>query len=185
MIPKGHQSLTERGFTLIELLVVVFLIGLISGFAVLSISVRDEGEEIEETLRRLQHRLVLASEEAVIQGRPIGVRFDQGRYQFLQAGRGEWSEITGIKALEANDLLHEWRFELRLGSRAIPLYSPETESVNEPGEGENRLMPQIVFYSSGETDPFELVVVDVLNVARYRIWYGVDGVISLEPMENG
>jgi len=177
MMPNCRPFRQLQGFTLIELLVVVFLIGLISGFAVLSVSSRGEGREITEELKQLQYRLNLAIEESVIQGRPLGVKFEEGEYEFLITHLAKWSEVSDNRALRQHSLLYGWRFELRLGSKKIPLQVPEIEG--EPADP----VPQIVFYSSGEVDPFELVVIDSENSPKYRIWYGEDGVITLEPIE--
>lgn len=165
------------GFTLIELLVVVFLIGLISGFAVLSVSSRGDSREIEEQIRVLQYQLIMASEESVIQGRPVGVQFEQGKYAFLIAGKSKWLELDDGKVFKPRELLRDWKFELLLGSETITLKNPEV--VDSP---EAELTPQIIFYSSGEIDPFELMIMDENHTPKYRIRYGDNGVIALESM---
>ena len=176
---KNRQRRWSAGFTLIELLVVVFLIGLISGFALLSISSLGDDREIEWQLKRLQYQLKLASEDAVIQGRPIGVQFDEGRYLFLIAGRSQWLELENNKALRVQDLLQDWKFELRLSGKKIPL----VKTVD--GDSQAKLTPQIIFFSSGEVEPFELLIVDLDNTLKFRISYGEDGVIALMSMGEG
>ncbi len=178
MSPSNRQVWRSSGFTLIELLVVVFLIGLISGFALLSINSLGDDREIEDQLNRLQYQLKLAGEESVLQGRPIGVQFDEGRYQFLIAGKTQWLDLKDNKALRAQNLLHDWKFELRFSGKEIPL-----ERVS--GDSQTKVFPQIVFFSSGEVEPFELLIVDLDNSPRFRIWYGDDGIINLMPLDEG
>jgi general secretion pathway protein H len=174
MIRMRCHGWWSHGFTLIELLVVVFLIGLISGFAVLSISSKGDNREIEEQLQLLQYQLTMAGEESVVQGRPLGVRFEQGRYSFLVAGKGKWLELNDGKIFQPKELLLDWRFELQIAGESLSL-------MDEGGSEEDaESPPQIIFYSSGEIDPFELLVVDKSNVPKYRIRYGDDGVLALE-----
>jgi general secretion pathway protein H len=166
------------GFTLVELLVVVFLIGLISGFAVLSISSKGDDREIEDQLRLLQYQLTMASEESVMKGTPVGVQFDQGKYSFLIAGKFTWLELDDGKVFKAHELLRNWSFELEAGGEQVTLAENTEDSAGE------ELVPQIIFYSSGEIDPFELNIVDEDNTPRYRVRYGDDGVIVLESVDE-
>jgi general secretion pathway protein H len=184
LIRRQMRTRRSDGFTLIELLVVVFLIGLISGFAVLSINALGNDRDIDEQIRRLQYQLRMASEESVVQGRPIGVQFEQGKYLFLIAGKSEWLEITNNKALRSQQLLRGWKFELQLGGQDFSLTKTETETETETEDSKTKPLPQIIFFSSGEIYPFELLVVDLDNTPRYRIWYGEDGVIAMELIEK-
>ncbi len=168
------------GFTLIELLVVVFIIGLISGFAVLSINVRSDDREILEQLQQLRFQLALAGEESVVRGRPIAVMLDERRYQFIQAGQSRWVELDDTEALKPHNLPVGWKFDLRLGSREITLTTEESENEDPT----NNLVPHIVFFSSGEIDPFEILVVDPDATPKYRIWYGEEGDIMLESKDE-
>ncbi len=176
---KIRQRRRLSGFTLIELLVVVFLIGLISGFAVLSVNSRGNNRDIEEQIKRLQIQLGLAGEESVVQVRPIGVQFTQGQYLFLIAGKYKWLQLENNKALQTQELQPGWKFELRLGNKNVPLAQRLVDS------SQIELLPQIIFLPSGEITPFELLIVDSGNTPKYRIWYGEDGVIAMEVLEAG
>jgi general secretion pathway protein H len=167
------------GFTLIELLVVTFLIGLISGFAVLSVSSIGDNREIEDNIRLLQYQLSIAGEESVVKGRPIGVRFEQEKHSFYIAGKDEWIELEDDKVLKPGELQHNWKYELLIGGEHLPL----AESSEDSSENE-QISPQIIFYSSGEVDHFELQIVDENNSLKYRIVYGEKGVISLESVDE-
>jgi general secretion pathway protein H len=169
------------GFTLIELLVVVFIVGLISGFAVLSINLSSNDREIFEELQYLRYQLTLAGEESIVRGLPVGVMFDERRYRFLLAGQSQWVELDDTEALKPHELPASWKIELRLGSSKVILDSEVVE--NEQIEASN--IPHIVFFSSGEISPFEILVVDLNGTPKYRLWYGEEGVIKLEQVDEG
>ncbi len=178
MSQVNRQTEISGGFTLIELLVVVFLIGLISGFAVLSVSSKGDDRDIEEQMRLLRYQLMMAGEESVVQGLPVGVWFEQGKYSFLIAGKSKWLELDDGRVFQSKSLLRDWKFELQSGSEKVQLVKPDED--NE----ENELIPQIIFYSNGEIDPFELMIVDENNAPRYRIWYGDNGEIALDTIND-
>lgn len=167
------------GFTLIELLVVVFLIGLISGFAVLSVNTIGDDRQIEDQLRLLQYQLAMAGEVSVVQGSPVGVQFNKGQYFFLIAGKSKWLALDDGKVFQPRKLLQSWEFELRIRGESFPLFEVEDD------DSETELSPQVVFYSSGEVDPFEILIVDENHAHKFKIVYGDDGAIELESMNEG
>ncbi len=145
-LQRCSREWLASGFTLIELLVVVFLIGLVSGFAVLSIHSRGDNREIFEELQRFRHRLTLAGSEAVIQGRPIGVQLDEKRYQFLLAGQTEWQELNDIEALQPQELPPEWKIEPLLGSREVSFQKVDVKSNGQQDDKiEAKLIPHIIY----------------------------------------
>ena len=172
----NHHKRWYRGFTLIELLVVVFLIGLISGFVVLSVSTVRDDREIEDQIRLLQYQLAMASEESIVQGRPLGVQLEQGRYSFLIAGKSKWKELNDGKIFRSMKLQQGWKFELLIGSENMPF------AKGEDGSSKTKSVPQIIFYSSGEIDPFEILIVDESHTPKFRIKYGDKGEITLESV---
>lgn len=174
LLPRARTG----GFTLIELLVVVFLIGLISGFAVLSVSSKGDDREIEDQLSLLKYQLVMASEESVVQGRPVGVVFGTNSYSFLIAGKSDWLELGSNKIFKSTELLSNWEFELLAGGEELVLSEAGQDSTG------TEITPQIIFYTSGEIDPFEIKIVDKNKTPRYRISYGQDGTIALEFIDE-
>ncbi len=67
----------QNGFTLIELLIVVFLIGVISSVAVLSIGNMDGGRRLEVEAQRVGHLFSLAMQERSFRVARLGVILDR------------------------------------------------------------------------------------------------------------
>lgn len=94
VVIETRKNLT-RGFTLLELLLVTFIIALVSGIAVLSISdqresgLNNEGEKLLATMRWLADR-------AVLQQQPSGLNIVQQGYQLLiwNQGTRRWEILS-------------------------------------------------------------------------------------------
>ena len=140
-------SVRVRGFTLIELLVVLVVLALLVSLVGLNIGGGGERRELAERTRSLFLRMQVALDEAVISGREIGLRFDNGRYRFLVFERDSqsWAAPRGRR-------LSGGRFPQWVGKRVT------TEGSEGTGldDGESEQLPDIVFFSSGEITPFEL-----------------------------
>jgi general secretion pathway protein H len=148
------------GFTLLELMVVMVLIGIIFSFAVLSMRGDDVAEQMEREARRLQTLLVLASDEAIVRGEELGVRFGDDGYEFLVLALEGWQRPDdGL--LKAYTLPAD--IELRLSLEGDEALDTGTE---EPGEDPP---PQVVILSSGEMTPFTVSFRSPLSNQGYRL----------------
>ncbi|MGE0080920.1 MAG: type II secretion system minor pseudopilin GspH [Thiohalomonadaceae bacterium] len=146
----------RAGFTLIELLVVLVLIGIVTSIAVLSVGSSGEGE-VELEARRLGALMALASEEAVLRSREMGIAFTAEGYQFLALGDDNaWvalnDEVFRPRTLPAG-------FSLRLSVDGLPV------DIAKPKE---KPEPQVFLLSDGERTAFE-VDLGVIDGVRYRI----------------
>src|SRR5580658_1401436 len=72
-----------RGFTLIEILVVVAIIAIISVGVLLSVNLTGRDRDLETESNRLYTLFNYAREQAELQTREYGVRFDDDGYEFL------------------------------------------------------------------------------------------------------
>lgn len=139
----------QKGFTLLELLVVLVIIGIVVTFATLAIGNSIE-QQISDEARRFIALTETASNEAMLQGRELGLRFDEEGYQFmflalLDDGSRQWQELQ-------HDLLLRARgFPPEISARLILEDRPQTVDGQNH---ENR--PQILLLSSGERTPFRL-----------------------------
>ena len=163
----------QNGFSLLELLVVVFIIGLISGLAILSVNSSDDSRLAERETQRMRQLFTLAAQEAVLQGRPLGVELGETGYRFLIAGRTKWELFADDDLLRPRNLPQGWRVELTASS-ATGGNSGHPDSDTDP-------VPQIVFFSTGEISPFEVLVQHEQNKSRYRLQVLADGRVSVMP----
>lgn len=144
-------SLTGRsngGFSLLELLVVVFIIGLLSGVAVLTLPGKDGAALLNEQRYSLMSGLRAARAEAVFSGRSLGLlwRGRSGEFQVLtQEG---WQPIdTGVLAKP---------LQLVDGVRAEILVAGEPLKGASTGDDNAEIqVPQILFVGDGQVSPFE------------------------------
>lgn len=189
----------NRGFSLLELLVVVVIIGILATMFTLSVGITSGDRELEREADRLQALLQLASEDAVLRGRELGLRFYPDAYEFsvLDPVENRW-------AVESQDpLLRERKFEpdvellVTIEGREIDLDAAleereerlaaadkaaaeadddEQQEAQEDEEEEAGYRPQIFLFSSGDLSPPFTV--------ELRRRFG-DLRLTLEVAENG
>lgn len=142
------------GFTLLEVLVVVVIIGILTSMAVVSINVLGGDHEMDEEARRLQAVLTQVREDAMLEGRDVGLRLDVRGYDFLHYdGRYErWDLVTDDPLLRERTLPEGLNVALFLESRQVQLVSRSTPTENAP------VVPQVVVQASGDLVPFEVVL---------------------------
>ncbi len=143
----------STGFSLVEILVVIVVIGVLISIFTLSGSGFTE-EPGAEDMRRLQMLVDLASEEASIQSREIGLTFYQNGYEFsrretLTDEEGlryhEWMPLQDDRMFRQRELGDDLVFELDLDGQEITLlYERNSEADYEP---------QIFLMSSGDIEP--------------------------------
>ncbi|MDX1551593.1 MAG: type II secretion system minor pseudopilin GspH [Marinobacter sp.] len=136
----------QSGFTLIEILVVLVVVGLLASLAVMTMGGSSRDREMENEVRELYLLMQTASEQAVLNNTELGLILDDEGYRFVawEDRSGEWKEPG------------EPMFRLR----GFPEWITVTEYIENDtprlaSEGD-RLRPDVVFFSSGETTPFEL-----------------------------
>jgi general secretion pathway protein H len=167
----------HAGFTLIEVMVVVLIIGITVSLAVLTIG--GGGEDPAETeARRLSALLDIVREEAILQGRSFGLRFEPDGYQFFILGGEEWQPVEGDQLLRERTLPDSLRLELVTEGEQVDFFpSRDEDEEDDDKDGENQDMPQVFFLSSGEVSPFTLLI-RPFEGSPYRL--DVDEVGALE-----
>lgn len=162
----GLRRAVASGFSLLELLVVVVIIGILASMFTLSIGLTRGDRAVEQEIDRMQALLEVASEDAVLQGRELGIRFDREGYEFLgqDPDLGNWNLLYGDAVLRRRELDPDLRLALEIEGRDIELAAAEERAPPEPdAEGEdadeNRdrakggPLPQIFIFSSGDIGP--------------------------------
>ncbi len=142
----------QRGFTLIELLVSILLIVITLSMVQLSIGDDKRQRQITEEGERLATLIYLASDEAVMMGRELGLLISETGYQFYYLNNQQWAPYTDNPIFRERILPDEIYFELyQQGMRVSFKEKIVTDEQEQP-------LPQIFILSSGERTPFELTM---------------------------
>ena len=185
-IRRGRPQ--AAGFTLIEVLVVVVLIGVLSAVALLSVGAVGRKDPLEDEARRLHALLLFAGEEALMQGRDLGLRLEPAGYRFLSYDPEAflWEDLSGDDLYKPRELPEDVYMELFLEEKEVVLDTARTrappgterdeeEDDDRAGEPE----PQLLILSSGELTPFQLWVGQRFEEDRYLIEGQANGELSL------
>lgn len=136
----------QTGFTLIEILVVLIIVGLLAALAVFNMAGSSQQRELENQVRELYLLMQAAQEQAVLNNLEMGLLLEEDGYRFVvfQDASGEWKS-SGERIFRKR-ALPEW----------LTITSYLENDAPRLASSEDRLRPDIVFFSSGETTPFEL-----------------------------
>ncbi|WP_043308288.1 type II secretion system minor pseudopilin GspH [Pseudomonas sp. ML96] len=139
-----------RGFTLIELLVVLVLLGVLTGLAVIGSGLASSpARKLNDEAERLNGLLRVLLDEAVLDNREYGVRFETHSYQVLRYEplKSRWEPLDA-KVYELPDWI---QLSIEVEDQSVGLPSPKGDkdkSASKP--------PQLLILSSGELTPFTL-----------------------------
>jgi general secretion pathway protein H len=184
-----------RGFSLLELLVVVFIIGILATMFTISVGVLGSDSDIDKEMDRLQALLELAREEAVMNGRELGLHFYPGGYEFATfqedfveyydledevQNQSKWVVLEAGTLLKPRQLPAGIVIEIEIDGRDIVLKEKQQavmdKSDDDPDQTKVEVYrPQIWLYSSGDMSPFAI---------RFRREFANDS-LQLEFSEDG
>lgn len=136
----------SAGFTMIEILVVLVVVGLLAALAIVNLGGSAQKREMENEIREIYLLMQTASEQAILNSQELGWMVEEGGYRFLlfDDETASWTKLD--ERLFRPRRLPEWLTLTPLLENNMPRLTSDEEA----------LRPDIVFFSSGETTPFEL-----------------------------
>ena len=139
---------------------VVVIIGIIASMAMVSTRVLGGDHEMDQEARRLVAVLTQAREDAMLEGRDVGLRIDARGYDFMRYdGRTErWDLVLEDPLLRERLLPDGLEESLLIESRIVklPARVAPTEREQQGQPQQPQLQPQVVLMASGDLVPFEV-----------------------------
>ncbi len=142
--PSRGPFVACRGFTLLELLVVILIIGIIIGFASLSVG-QHASRTLQDEARRIHSLLRLAADESVLQGRELAMQFSPEGYRFMTLDGADWVPVEEDRLFREREFPADLSLDLSLEGVDVDLLDTENP-------------PRIFILSSAEMTPFELIL---------------------------
>lgn len=132
----------------------------------LSLGVLGDDRQLRVEARRISSLLELAQDEAVMQGREFGLEVMLSSYRFVEydAFQSRWVELIGDDTFRLRQLPEDIEFDLLLEDRII-LLDPDPHQILDPESFEflgsaEIYAPHVMIFSSGDSTPFELQIVN-------------------------
>ena len=144
----------ERGFTLIELLVTIAIIAVITSMSLILFNPPLD-QRLKNESSALQSLIQMASDEAVLQGREIGIEFIHRGYRFL-----DFDPFLEIWNAREDDNIFRERYFSEEIDFGIKLENNEIEIKKKKETKLQSLVPHIILFSSGEISPFFITLAD-------------------------
>lgn len=173
----------------------MFIVGIITAIATLSVGVATRDQGTEREIQRLQDLLALARDEAVLQARELGLTFSRGGYAFstfdvaaaawvpLEAAAGPLAEQRRFPAEAMLDLAVDGRLirvpdELPARENQVRVAAgPATEAtrITNRATADESANPQVLILSSGDVSPFELRLRPAIGRSGVTLRVAADG----------
>jgi len=192
----------QSGFSLLELLVVVFIIGVLSAMFTLSVGLTGSDQELETETDRLIAVVQLASDEAIMQGRELGMRFYPDGYEFAtfqedfveyydaeesdqpgeqdnpeEQDQSQWTVLGNEAVLGQRSLPEGILLELEIDGRFVILERDDEDDEDENSERDYQ--PQIRLYSSGDVSPFVVHLRRTFENKGVQIDFDTQGMVEV------
>ncbi len=167
----------NSGFTLLELLVVLVIVGILVSLITLSVGLLGQESTLRREAERLEALVQIASEETMLHGFEMGLRFYRRAYEFsiFRDETEEWTPLVDDQLFRRRDIPEALELDLELEGREVIL---EVEA----GEDKN-YRPQVFIMSSGDVTPFNLRFREAFSSDGYQVLIQADGSAEIKHDE--
>jgi general secretion pathway protein H len=181
-----------HGFTLIELLVVLVIISIIVTVGVISLGALGKDPPAKLAAGQLADLAELAQEQAVMQGEEYGILIEPHAYTFYIYDGRSWSAAKDDGLFRHHDVGDQVTLTLNLDGAPVTLAPPPAATAEAAASAatagaadgsDETPKPQLLLLSSGELQPFEILVSGVdKDSGTYTIKGTLaDGIQVIEP----
>lgn len=141
-----HRSARPNaaGYTLIEVMVVIAIMALLTSIVIPYLPV-DKTKQLLATADRFKLQISYAQSQSILQSQDMGLVLTETGYQFMQRAPEAWQPVDdeGIPPVKLDNFLTQ------------QLFIEEVEYLSEEPLDDEPVVPGVLFFSSGETTPFE------------------------------
>lgn len=132
------------GYTLIEVMVVIAIMALLTSIVIPYLPV-DKTKQLLATADRFKLQISYAQSQSILQSQDMGLMLTETGYQFVQRAPESWQPVDdeGIPPVKLDSFLTQ------------QLFIEEVEYLSEEPLDDEPVAPAVLFFSSGETTPFE------------------------------
>lgn len=113
---------SQSGFTLLEILVVMVIIALMAAIAILSAGGDDRDDKMKLEARRLAELIRLASEQAVMRGKEVGLEVSADGYRFAVLQNRKWLPIEDEQSFHPRHLPEPLELNIALDTETKTLF---------------------------------------------------------------
>jgi len=179
----------------------VFIVGVLATMFTLSVGVTGGDRQLDTEVDRLIAIVDLAREEAVVQGRELGLHFYTNSYEFAayyedfieyhdedSPDLSEWALLDKETLLGPRELPEGLLFELQIDSREVVLREAGQNATTIAADTEEsaedspmrRYQPQVMIYSSGDMNPFTIELRRAFTNTGTVIEFDLDGSVEID-----
>lgn len=147
MRPSRFPQTATRGFTLIEVLIVIVIVAIMSATVAISFNGGDRDRRLKVEVLRLAGLLELTRNQAIQRNEEWGMFVDESTFSFATFDEENREWVPWQERPLKETTLEDMRLELTVD-----------EQVELPGNYDEGDVPDLVFFSSGESQRYELRV---------------------------
>lgn len=108
------KKVASRGFTLIEMMIVIVLIGFLATYVMLNFTGESRKDLLNKETERLQQKIQLAAELAMLKQLELGLLLDEEGYRFMVFEQDQWQIVMQPAPLAEYKFPEGISFELEL-----------------------------------------------------------------------